>query len=120
MLPSPAFGPCELQGSVIGMCVVFHHEPADLHEIVAITSNTEVNGIGRAVLRQVRAIAGVTEITVLSEFLVRGRDSFVSRRCAISGKAIAEREASTMRPQFGFVPNGRKEIRTGQEPSLEL
>lgn len=120
MLDSPAFRSRELQGSVIGVSVGFHDEPADLHYAVAVTANTKVNGIGRAIWRQVRAVAGIAEVAALPKFVVRRRDSFVSRRGTVPGKAIAKRKASTMRPEFGIVPNGRKEIRTGQKASLEL
>lgn len=114
MLDSPAFGSRELQGSMIGVSVVLHDQPADLHEVVAVTANRKVDGIGHAILRQVWAIAGITEVAALAEFLVGRRDAFVSGGRAVPGKTIAQRKAPAMRPQLGFVPDGRKEVGTGQ------
>ena len=120
MPDSPALRSRELQGSVIGVGVIFHDEPADLHEVVAVAANREMHGIGRTILWQMRAILGVAEIAALSEFLVRRRDSLMSRRGTVPGKTVAERETPAMRPQFGLVPDGRKEVGTGHEPSQEL
>ncbi len=70
MLGPPTFRSCELQVAVIGVRVVFHDDPADLHEIIAITANAEVHGVGGAILRQMRTVAGITEVAVLPKFVV--------------------------------------------------
>lgn len=119
MLGAPAGRPRELQGSVIGVRMVFHHEPADLHDAIAVTANAEVNGIGGAILRKVRTVGGVSEIAALAEFLVGRCDALVSRSRAVPGETIAERKTTPMRPHLGLVPRCRKEIRTGQEASQE-
>ncbi len=117
MLLTPTNRSRELQRSVIAMRVVFDAHPADLDHAFAVTADAEVNRVGGPILRQVRAMAGVTEITAVPEFLVGRCDALVAGSGAMPGETVAERKASAMRPHLGIVPNRRKEIRTGQEPS---
>lgn len=114
MLDPPTNRPGELQGAVIGTGVVLHQHPADLDDALAVATNTEVHGIGCSILRQVRASARISEIAALTKFLVRRNDALMTGRGAVSGKTIAQRKATTMRPQLCIVPNGRKEVGTGQ------
>ena len=100
--------------------MVLHRHPADLHDSFGILGNTKVDGIRRAILRQVRTFAGVTEVAAVREFPVGWHNAFMSWRGAMPGKTVTQRESSPVRPQFGVVPNRRKEIGTGQEPSQGL
>jgi hypothetical protein len=99
--------------------MVLHHNPANLDNAFLVTTDAEVHSIRRAILRQVRAVAGVTKVAALSEFPFRRRHAFIAGRGAVTGKAIAQRKATPVRPQFGIMSNGRKEVGTGQATSLE-
>lgn len=100
--------------------MVLHGNPANLDDAVAVIAYTEVHGVSRAVLRQVRAITRIAKIAALPKFVVGRHDTFMSRRGAVSGEAVSERQSPTVRPQLGIMPNGREKVRTGQESSQEL
>ena len=117
MLRAPPDRSREFQSSVRGVRVILHPEPADLDNAIAVIADAEMHSIGRTILRQVRAIAGIAEIAALSEFVVRRRRTFISRSRASAGETITEREAAAMRPELCVTTNGRKKIGTGQEPS---
>jgi hypothetical protein len=117
MLGAPTGRSRKLQGSVRGVSVILHQQPADLHYAIDVTADAEVYGIGRTILREMRTVAGVAEIAALAELRVGKSNAFMPRSRASAGETITEREAAAMRPELCVTTNGREKIRTGQEPS---
>ncbi len=120
MSDSPAFGSGKFQRSVVGMRVTFHGNPANLDDTLAVAADAEMHRVRLTILRQMRTVAGISEVATLPEFLVRRCDTLMSGSGAVPGKPIAQRQSSTVRPQLGIVPSRRKEVRTGQESSQKV
>jgi hypothetical protein len=107
----------KFQGAMPGTSVVPHQNPADLDDAIAIAPDAKVNGIGPSLIRQMRTIAGIAKIAAPAQLVVGRGYVFVSRHRTAAHEAVTERQAATMRPQFGFMPQEGKEIWAGHNDS---
>lgn len=98
MLNLPADRSRELERSVFGMRMILYRHPANLDNALAVAAHTEVHGIGSAILRQMRTVAGISDIAALPKFLIRRRCALMSRSSAVTREAISQREPSSMLP----------------------
>lgn len=113
-------GSRELQGSVRGVGVILHEHPADLYDRVGVGSDTEVDGVGSALARKMDTVGRITKITAPAELVV-GRQGVISTGSRTApDETVAQRKASPMRPEFGFMTKDGEEVRASHNDLVEI